>query len=124
MSVMLGSSPDLDLFHPAQDVEHFLEDFVQVVGELQTHAAGTQQLKQVVPQAQNIILPENEQTLSLQEFQEQAKPRRILLFFFVLHHSVHFSTRISNLFFVLNYKTEQQVPLFSYTEYEKIWGLC
>ena len=51
-----SGSSNLDFLHPAEDVQHFLEDFVQVVGELKAHAAGTQQLQQVVPQSQHIIL--------------------------------------------------------------------
>ena len=54
-------STNLDLIHPVKYVEHFLEHFLQLQWELKTQATSTQQLQQVCPQLQDIVLPTRRQ---------------------------------------------------------------
>ena len=51
----------LDFLHPVEDVEHLLEDPLQVECHLEAHAASSQQLQQVLPQSQHVVLAETTQ---------------------------------------------------------------
>ena len=55
--VVVGEQAHLVLLHGVQDVEHLLEVLLQLETQLQPHTAGPQQLQQVVPQPQHVILP-------------------------------------------------------------------
>lgn len=50
------SRAHLDLVHPVDAVQHVLEELLQRQGRLESLAPGLQQLLQVVPQAQDVVL--------------------------------------------------------------------
>lgn len=49
--------PNLHVIHPADDVQHLLEEPLQGQVLIQTRPASLQQLLQVVPQAQDVVFP-------------------------------------------------------------------
>lgn len=50
------SGTHLDLIHPVDAMQHILEELLQGQGRLKPLAPGLQQLLQVVPQAQDVVL--------------------------------------------------------------------
>lgn len=53
----------LDLIHPINTVQHVLEELLQGQGGLQPLSPGSQQLLQVAPQTEDIVLPGNDALL-------------------------------------------------------------